>query len=567
MGEKTAKRPFIKFVMWFALLSTFGVGGGIFFLLLAVVPIEQAYTDRGWSQFKIDSVMKYYVLGWVLFGFFFSFLYYRFLLKKNRWMTSGIVMTASVALCISGMYYFLNTGTGFIQHSQGKIEKGDRFTFGPYPEKEDLEQLKDAGYDGVITLLSPTLPIEKPLLDKEKKSADEAGIVLYSLPMLPWVGDNSETIEAIKKMIQQDDKKYYVHCYLGRHRVDVVKQVINQALDSTYKLNFLQPTTFERGNLYYFHDENILVGPYPTDEEWFTRIKRGEVKEVVSLLESKHTKLISKEEKVALEMGMTVQRLPLSGEPTREEIKKAADYITSLDHKVFVHNFNNPREIEELEAYISWKKMIHGDSHMILESGNYQKVGAKMIIGFQPTANDKRKLSKIGIEQYIHVNDVSVLSLYKIVQQIKEKEQLTYVIVNNIETMETLEKIATGFLFGSRDRGKGFESIVLREGSLIRHERNLVIGPILSGDEYESFALKNGVAQLIFLYAASITSEEKLEEIKQMAHQYDIPLKVIPMHKGYEEELVPAINRENGLNYIMAEKEVIQLVHEFIKQF
>jgi len=553
--------------MWFILLSTFGVGGGIFFLLFAVVPIEQLYTDRGWSQFKIDNIMKYYVFGWVIFGFIISFVYYQFFLRKNRWLLSNLMMSASIVLCVGGIYTFLHTGTGLIQHSQGEVDESDRFRFGPYPEKEDLEQLKADGYDGVITLLSPTLPIENPLLDKEKKAASEVGIELHSFPMLPWVGDNSESIEKIKTMIQQDDKKYYVHCYLGRHRVDVVKQLINQELDSSYKLNFLQPTTFERGNLYYFHDKEILVGPYPTDEEWFTRIKRGEVMEVVSTLQEKHAKWIEKEKKVVSEMGMEFTWMPLSNTPSLDEIKKVADYVTSLDHKVFVHGFNNPREIEGLEAYISWGKMIQGDSNMTLESGIFKQVGAKIIIGFEPSPNDKKKLSQIGIEQYVYTKSGGALDLYDLAQQIKGSEQLTYVIADNEEIMKRFEIIATGLLYGSMDLGKSFKSTSLKDGDLIRHERNLVIGPVLGEEEYESFALNNGVAKLTFLYAASITSEEKLAMIKNMANQHHLQLQIIPMHSGYEDELVPLINNESGLNYIMTEEVVKQEVHLFIKQF
>lgn len=567
MKEEKKERRWITFFMWFVLLSTFGVGGGIFFLLLAVVPIEQWYTDRAWSQYRIDQTMKYYVFGWVIFGFFVSFLYYKFVLKKKYWKLASVLLISSMVLCGTGFYSFLHTGSGLIQQSQGTVEEGERFTFGPYPEKEELARLKEEGYDGVITLLNPTLPIEQPLLEKEKKNASEAGIILHSLPMLPWVGDNSKSIEEVKKMITQDDKKYYVHCYLGRHRVDVIKQVINQELDQSYKILFLQPTTFERGNLYHFNNQTVLVGPYPTDEEWFTRIKRAEVKEVVSLLREDHADWIEKEKQVTAEMNMTFTPMPFSKEPTLEEIKQVADYVQSLDHKVFIHGFINPNEIESLEAYLSWGKTLQRANYLTLESGEYRKIGEKVIIGYAPTERDKAALANVGIESYVTIEDESNLSLYKQVQAVKEAKQLTYFIVNNLETMNRLAQMTTGVFYGSMTRGTEFENITLTQGTFIREERNFVIGPMLTAEEYNSFALSKGVAQIIYLYSSSLASEEKLAEVKRLAKEHHIPLHVIPMHKGYEEKLVPLLNNENGLNYLMTDAELMPTVKDFIKQF
>lgn len=567
MKEEKKERRWITFFMWFVLLSTFGVGGGIFFLLLAVVPIEQWYTDRAWSQYRIDQTMKYYVFGWVIFGFFVSFLYYKFVLKKKYWKLASVLLISSMVLCGTGFYSFLHTGSGLIQQSQGTVEEGERFTFGPYPEKEELARLKEEGYDGVITLLNPTLPIEQPLLEKEKKNASEAGIILHSLPMLPWVGDNSKSIEEVKKMIKQDDKKYYVHCYLGRHRVDVIKQVINQELDQSYKILFLQPTTFERGNLYHFNNQTVLVGPYPTEEEWFTRIKRAEVKEVVSLLREDHADWIEKEKQVTAEMDMTFTPMPFSKEPTLEEIKQVADYVQSLDHKVFIHGFINPNEIESLEAYLSWGKTLQRANYLTLESGEYRKIGEKVIIGYAPTERDKAALANVGIESYVTIEDESNLSLYKQVQAVKEAKQLTYFIVNNLETMNRLAQMTTGVFYGSMTRGTEFENITLTQGTFIREERNFVIGPMLTAEEYNSFALSKGVAQIIYLYSSSLASEEKLAEVKRLAKEHHIPLHVIPMHKGYEEKLVPLLNNENGLNYLMTDAELMPTVKDFIKQF
>lgn len=561
------KLSFIKFVLWFTLLSTLGVGGGIFFLLLGLVPIEQLYTDRGLSQYKIDSAMKYYVIGWVLFGFLVSYLYYRFIVKKEYWKRAIILVSCSIFLCIAGLYYFMNTGSGLVQTSQGVVDEGERFTFGPFPEKDDMEQLKLEGYDGIITLLSPTLPIEKPLLDKEKKNAKESGLELHSLPMLPWVGDNSNSIKKAKELITKDGKRYYVHCYLGRHRVDVIKQVINEELDNAYEVMFLQPTTFERGSLYYFEREKILIGPYPTEEEWFTRVKRGEVEEVVSLLQSNSTKWIDQEKKVTAEMNIKFTSMPINNDPTIAEIKNVADYINTLDHKVFIHSFLGSPDIEMLEAYISWDKTLEGTKGLVLSGSQYRLVGQKLIIGYQPTTADQERLKQMGIEQFITVNDASLLNQYQQIKQIKDQKKLTYLIVNNEETLNSLDQIANGQLYGTNKGKKLLKEIMLANGTFMPHERNLAIGPILNPDEYDSFALKNGIAQIIFLYSSSITSKEKKEALERLAAERGIPFYTIPMYEGYEKELLPLIENENGFNYLMVEPQLIQEVHSFIKQF
>lgn len=568
MQNERKDRFFLKLLMWFTFLSTLGVGGGIFFLLFAVVPIEQTYTDRGWSQFKIDNVMKYFVLGWVVFGFIASFLYYFLILKKNRWVASWLLVIGSVFLCISGMYYFLNTGNGIVQASQGEIVEGDRFTFGPYPEKEDLVRLHEQGYDGVITLLNPTLPIEKPLLDKEKASVEEIDLELISIPMLPWVGDNSKSIQRVKQLIQQDDKKYYVHCYLGRHRVDVIKQVINEELgDDTYALNFMQPTTLERGELFNFPDQAIMIGPFPTDEEWFTRIKRGGVKEVVSLLpDSPSNKWQSKAKQVTKEMGIDFTAMPISQNPTLEEVRTIVNYVEAAEHKVYVHAFQNNTVSMMAEALIDWDATLVGDVSPTVQCGSAEWVGRKYLIGCSPSEEERTTLRAIGVEQFIDLDGMTLGQQYEQLKRVKHERRPSYIITSRHE-QEQVKQVAVGLLYGSMTGGQEWETLTLAGATPIRHERNLLLGPMLLPEEYESFALEKGVAQIILLYSPSTTSEETLTKASVEAERRGISIRSIPLVNNYEKDLISLIESENGLNYIMTEKELLPLVNTYIKKF
>ncbi|PID20457.1 hypothetical protein CSV61_14400 [Sporosarcina sp. P3] len=567
MTNEPKNRFFLKLLLWFVFLSTLGVGGGVFFLLFVVVPIEQAFTDRGWSQFKIDHAMKYFVVGWVIFGFVVSFLYYNFIVKKNHWLLTWLLAASSIMLTVAGLYYFLNTGSGIVQASQGEVVEGERFTFGPYPEKEDLLSLKERGYDGVITLLNPTLPIEKPLLGQEVRFAEEVELEVHSLPMLPWVGDNTKSIEKVKELITQDDKKYYVHCYLGRHRVDVVKQVINEELgDDLYALHFLQPTTLERGNLFYFPDQSILLGPYPTEEEWFTRIKRGEVEEIVSLLKDpQDSEWPIKEKKTVSEIQIKYTSMPLKEEPTLDDIKKVASYVQSLDHKVYVHDFTNSTATAMLESYIDWGTTLLGDTSPIVQCGETEWIGRKMLVGCQPDKVERDRLRKIGTTDFIQLDGLSLTEQYQLIKEVKDQKRLAYLVAGPYQKQVT--RMATGLLYGSAQRGEELEEIKFINGQAKRHERNLLVGPMLESSEYMTFATAYGVAQVIYLQSPSTSSEEEMKQVKELGAAHHIKVKVVQMTTGYEEELIPLLDRESGLNYIMTEDSLTSEVNAYLKKF
>ena len=575
MTERTVKKMtnepksqfFLKLFLWFIFLSTLGVGGGIFFLLFAVVPIEQVFTDRGWSQFKIDNIMKYFVIGWVVFGFIMSFIYYFLVVKKDRWLLSWLLAVSTVMLTFAGLYYFLNTGSGIVQSSQGDVVEGERFTFGPYPEKEDLINLKERGYDGVITLLSPTLPIEKPLLDKEIRSAEEAELEVHALPMLPWVGDNTQSIEKVKELIAQDDKKYYVHCYLGRHRVDVVKQVVNEELgEDLYELRFLQPTTLERGSLFYFPDQLALVGPYPTEEEWFTRINRGEVKEVVSLLKDKQgSEWPVKEEKTVTELQMIYTPMPLPEEPTLDAVRQVADYVQTLDHRVYVHDFTNSTAVAMLETYLDWGTTLTGTLPPTLQCGKSEWVGRKMVVGCQPEKVERDRLRKLGITDFIRLEGLELTEQYRLIKEAKKQKNLTYLVAG--KQQQQVKRLATGLLYGSDQRGKEFEEIAFVNGQAKKHERNLLVGPILEPEEYETFATVYGAAQIIFLQSPSTSSDEEVQRVKDLAASHHIEVEVVLMTTGYEEQLIPLLDHESGLNYIMTDASLTADVNAYLKKF
>ena len=100
---------------------------------------------------------------------------------------------------------------------------------GPYPHKKDLEKLvKVNDVKVIISLLNPSLPFEKSLLEKEKRLVKEFGLAFYSVPLSYLNLDSPENyrkLELIRKIVEKHrGEKVYIHCYLGRHRVGFVAE-------------------------------------------------------------------------------------------------------------------------------------------------------------------------------------------------------------------------------------------------------------------------------------------------------------------------------------------------------
>ncbi len=337
-------------------LATLGFAGGVLYLLFFLVPFEQWLVDSGVSQGTIDVALDVMILGWVLFGFLVTLLYARLFLRRGRGLLGGVaVAVASVAA--AGAVFFLMLDNSLLaaagQLGQQSADKGQRLVFGPYPDAERLEELEDKGYDGVIALLSPKVPFERVLLQQEEDNGKSAGIRVYSRPMLPWITGNEASLEAIKALAAQEDKQFYIHCYLGKHRVDIVRQELEaEAPDPTEKEVDL-PYRFERGRVMTYEGERIILGPYPTEEEWFEYVLRRDVDEIVSTLDPDNpddAPWIEEERKIAEENGLKFTLMPLDSlSPDPAATQKAVRHVRDADGKVYVHDFLAAERFEALE--------------------------------------------------------------------------------------------------------------------------------------------------------------------------------------------------------------------------
>jgi len=107
-----------------------------------------------------------------------------------------------------------------------------RVIAGPYPHIQELAGLKKKGVTVVISLLDPSLPQEKALLERELAAARRVGISVrnYGMGYLPVDSErNRKTREAILHSLKDEPGLIYVHCYLGRHRVTFVTDSLGKA--------------------------------------------------------------------------------------------------------------------------------------------------------------------------------------------------------------------------------------------------------------------------------------------------------------------------------------------------
>jgi protein tyrosine phosphatase (PTP) superfamily phosphohydrolase (DUF442 family) len=573
-----------KFMLWFLFLSTFGVAGGITFLFSVIVPYEQFLSDQGTSQRKIDGILKYFVIGWVLFGFFVSFLYYRFLLrKKERFIPAAIIAFLTTIAAGTVTYLFFSANSTVVIASQGDVEVvGERFTFGPYPTMEDLERLKEEGYDGVITLLSPANPIEVPPLEKEKGNAKKAGITLHHYPMLPWVGDNKESIEGIKALVNEDDqKRYYVHCYLGRHRAGIVQEMI--AAETGLNLGsqvFLLPTIFERGKVFHYNNQELIIGPYPTDAEWLTYITRRGVKEVISLI-SPESSRVEEEKKITEEVGIELTFMPINkNEPTVPQLQEIVNYAKSKDHKVYIHDFMTSQYIYQLEALLSQNN--HAIDETFVTNESLLMVGSKFILGADSTAENVTSLKNAGVTSIISLtedsgltktaasqnmpitnfsvnNETEITELYKIAKKLLEMNETLYIYDTNSLRLNMMHSLLTHLSYGwGRDLlTANFNEPHFKEVDI---NYNSIVGPPLSEEQWQNSILKNGVHTVMMIYSPSLITEETFQQQKKLAEKYGVEFESLPLPDDYRNSIAERLNKQNTSMYIMTAEEVSEFI-------
>ena len=220
------------------------------------------------------------------------------------------------------------------------------FSTGSYPELEKMEELKRQGFTAVVSLLHPAvLPFEPVLLEKEKKNAAKVGLEFISIPFLPWISDNEQSIDSLRRLIQKGHGKYFVHCYLGLDRIAAASRLIMQEgktinhFDTVKKDTLFLKKKFERGNVVEI-DKDVFLGPQLTKEEYFFVI--GNFRQVVALRNMKDPEIkihADEEEKWLQPFKIPIQIFEVNGQTTAKEMEKIVTSIKLLPKPLYIHGF------------------------------------------------------------------------------------------------------------------------------------------------------------------------------------------------------------------------------------
>ena len=283
------------FYMWLLV----GLVLGTAVLVGPVRLITEGMGRAGWEQSSQDHVLIVVIL-----------LYLAFSLLLTRWIV-GIMFRArnrNTRWAIAAVFTLLGAGTAWEWSNPAKllagiagggdggsynVAGGAKFLFGAYPDDAKLESLKKAGVTAIISLQHPGVVIEREGISAERDATKKLNLQFIQAPMLPWVSDNEESLQKLRDIARTGKGKYFVHCGLGRDRVNVAKRIIEAegskiALSADVKtaIGFAdRPDPFERGSLAHLEPGKWLI-PYPNNEEMFAFILGGQSGTVVSLLDA-----------------------------------------------------------------------------------------------------------------------------------------------------------------------------------------------------------------------------------------------------------------------------------------
>ena len=280
--------------------------------------------------------------------------------KKSsaKLLHAGIPVIAAIAAVIVLMNPSLVNADG-----SARSELNAQFTIGPYPDPDKMKELKNEGFTALVTLLHPAVvPFEPKLLAEEQENAKKLNMEAISIPMLPWVSDNLAAIDTFRNLVKTGKGKYYIHCYLGKDRVNVARRIIEQenvaALDMEKGLahrNIDSMQSFERGIIYKLGDGNYL-SPMPTKEEYVGYVVATQFKQVVALSDPAEPETKTSNEQEAgwlAKYGILYKVFQIPATADNARMKQVADSIRQMPGPVFIHSFRSDDPIAQgfLQAY------------------------------------------------------------------------------------------------------------------------------------------------------------------------------------------------------------------------
>ena len=363
------KKKLLNFIVFGIFVAAFFIPIGLFSLTVGPSRWLANYAKKvKWNASTESNFQMIIILLLVIFCTFFAFKLLKSYLNNKTFSKKMYLSLAILVIAISSSIFTFKPEilTGNQIHLSIFQNEDAAFEFGPYPNETKLKELKKAGYQGVVTLLHPmVIPAEPILLNKEMKIAQKLHLKVISIPMLPWISENVESIEKIKKLAQTAKGKYYVHCNLGKDRAGVFKKIIEAEnkqilVKSSIKHNQIKTEKpFERGPVYVVSND-VFFTPYPTDEELFHYFLNSNIKTVVNLMNPKHPDEITwieKEKKVIGQHHQEFHNFSVLVSDSEAKIKATIEKIKKLPKPMVIHAFSTDQENSKkfLKLYQSLK--------------------------------------------------------------------------------------------------------------------------------------------------------------------------------------------------------------------
>ncbi len=159
-----------------------------------------------------------------------------------RLRTIVVLSMILLGVGVAASYWVLvHPGSIFVRWAESVFPRRiTKISFGPYPTAQDLRRFKAAGGRYVVSLLDPRLPYEKVLIERERKEAQEDGLIFKDFPMASIFdhkifNNYHQEEKKAAQFLRSANGPCYVHCYLGKHRVMHVRnELVREGVPRRY---------------------------------------------------------------------------------------------------------------------------------------------------------------------------------------------------------------------------------------------------------------------------------------------------------------------------------------------
>ncbi|MBU0731931.1 hypothetical protein KKC88_03570 [Patescibacteria group bacterium] len=545
----------------FFIFSSFALGLAVLFGV--IVPIEEQLTQLELSQTAINIAMVVIIVSYLILSVAITGIFYRrIVLKENRVKYAKYFIIVLLIIDAFAFYLLISTENSVVTDLQSiATEDQTQYAYGPYPSASKLQQLKDEGYTGVITLLSSTIPFESVLLEEEKQNGEKIGLPVYSYPMLPWVSGNESSIEGIKELLEkQKEGRFYIHCYLGKHRVDLVRQIVEAQYGVLENLRtFIYPANFERGDIFIYRDGQLLLGPYPTDTEWFNEILRGQAKKVISYLDPdipEQAELIKQQELTCQDMDLECINIPIKKtDDGYSGIQDVIDAANASEVITFIHGSDQDEIMELLDGYFRTGVLADRKAAMPLglSSGDIYEVNYNVYFGPQPIDIEFGRIYDAGVTEIKNIKDItdatrSPIIINHLLEYIAENPDVYYFYSSDPNTdLTQLGHTLNGRYYGiALEDFPDFISDVKRKYVRPR----LIVGTKPDLKELEDMA-DQGMHTVIFIKGRDQQFDQSVFELENTVPQAGMEFKVVEYGNDHINQITEEVIKENNPVYVI----------------